>query len=116
MRTVRLAVVVFCLLGLATLEATIFGAVRGVVHDSQHLPIPSATLTLKAQDSDWVQTQKTNDSGEFEFTAVPIGNYSVTVTLQGFQQQEQVMAVRSDSSPVVHFELALASVTQKTIV
>ncbi len=117
MRTVRLLVVViFCLLQAAVLQATIFGTLRGVVHDSQHLPIPGATVTLKAQDSDWVQTQKTNESGEFEFSAVPIGNYSVTVTLQGFQQQEQVMAVRSDSSPVVHFELALASVTQKTIV
>lgn len=116
MRTVRLAVVAFCLLGLATLQATIFGTVRGVVHDSQHLPIPGATVTLKAQDSDWVQTQKTNDSGEFEFNAVPIGNYTITVMLEGFQQQEQILLVRSDSSPVLHFELALAGVTQKTVV
>jgi len=116
MRTMRLVVVIFCLMELAALQATIFGTVRGVVHDSQHLPIPGATVTLKAQDSDWVQTQKTNESGEFEFSAVPIGNYTVTVTLQGFQQQEQALAVRSDSSPVVHFELALASVTQRTVV
>jgi outer membrane cobalamin receptor len=116
MRTVRLAVVVFCLLGLATLQATIFGTVRGVVHDSQHLPVAGAMVTLKAQDSDWVQTQKTNDSGEFEFNAVPIGNYTVTVMLEGFHQQEQMLLVRSDSSPVLHFELALASVATRTVV
>ena len=116
MRTVRLAVVIFCLLQAAVLQATIFGTVRGVVHDAQHLPIPGATVTLKAQDSDWVQVQKTNDSGEFELSAVPIGNYTVTVTLEGFQQQEETLTVRSDTSPVLHFELALASVTQKTVV
>jgi len=116
MRMVRLAVVVFCLLELAGLRATIFGTVRGVVHDSQHLPIPGATVTLKAQDSDWMQVQKTTESGEFEFDAVPIGNYTVTVTLEGFQRQEQALAVRSDTSPVGHFELAVAGVTQKTLV
>ena len=116
MRTVRIAVVLSCLLAVAALHATIFGTVRGVVHDSQHLPVPGATVTLKAQDSDWTQVQKTSDNGEFEFGAVPIGNYTVTVTRDGFQQQEQTFLVRSDSSPVLHFELALASVTQKTVV
>jgi hypothetical protein len=116
MRAVRIAIAIFCLLEVAALHATIFGTVRGVVHDSQHLPVPGATVTLKAQDSDWTQVQKTNDNGEFEFGAVPIGNYTATVTRDGFQQQEQAFLVRSDSSPVLHFGLALASVTQKTVV
>ena len=116
MRTVRFAVVVFCLLELSALQATIFGTVRGVVHDSQHLPIPGATVTLQAQDSDWKQVQKTSESGELEFSAVPIGNYTVTVTLEGFQQQEQALIVKSDTSPVLHFELTLAGVTTKTVV
>ncbi len=117
MRTVRLAVLLFCLLKLAVpLQATIFGTVRGVVHDPQHRPIPDATVTLKAQDSEWTQVQKTDLNGEFEFSAVPIGNYAATVALEGFQQQEQAVVVHSDTSPVLHFELALASVTQKTVV
>jgi hypothetical protein len=116
MRIVGIVAVIFCLLELPALHATIFGTVRGVVHDAQHLPIPGATVRLKAQDSDWAQVQKTNESGEFEFSAVPIGNYTATVTLEGFQQQEQILLVKSDSSPVLHFELALAGVTQKTVV
>ena len=116
MRNARLIVGIFCLLELTALQATIFGTVRGVVHDSQHLPIPGATITLKAQDSDWTQVQKTNETGEFEFGAVPIGKYSVTVALEGFQEQQETLMVTSDSSPVLHFELALASVTQKTVV
>ena len=33
--------------------ATIFGSVRGVVHDPQHRPVPGATVVLKARDSEW---------------------------------------------------------------
>ena len=45
--------------------ATIFGSVRGVVHDPQHRPIPGAQVTLKAQNSDWTQSQDSDDNGEF---------------------------------------------------
>src|SRR5713101_603612 len=97
-------------------DATIFGLIRGIVHDPQHRPIPGASVTLKARNSDWVQTTKTNDSGEFEFAAVPIGEYVVTVAQQGFNQEQQAVVVKSDSSPVVHFALSLASVKEITVV
>ena len=51
--------------------ATIFGSVRGVVHDPQHRPIQGAHLTLKAQNSDWTQSQDSDGNGEFVFTSVP---------------------------------------------
>ena len=116
MRTTRIVVAAFCLFAVVALHATIFGRVQGLVHDAQHLPIAGATVTLKAQDSDWTQIQKSNDNGEFEFNAVPIGNYTVTVMIESFQQQEQTLLVQSDTSPVLHFELALAGVTEKTVV
>jgi hypothetical protein len=97
-------------------HATIFGTVRGIVHDPQHRPVPGARVTLKAADSDWNQTQETNDSGEFEFDAVPVGNYTVTAVLTAFQEAQQAVVVRSDTSPVLHFELALAGVKQTTVV
>src|SRR5258708_29904122 len=70
-------------------RAEIFGAVHGIVHDPQHRPIQDATVDLKAQRSDWAQHQKTNDSGEFDFSAVPFGEYTVTVTLANFQKAAQ---------------------------
>jgi TonB dependent receptor/Carboxypeptidase regulatory-like domain/TonB-dependent Receptor Plug Domain len=92
----------------ATASATIFGSVRGVVHDPQHRPIQGAHLTLKAQNSDWTRSQDSDDRGEFDFNSVPIGSYSVTVSSQGFQPIEQGVIVQSDTSPVLHFELAIA--------
>jgi len=97
-------------------RAEIFGTVRGIVHDPQHRPIPDAEVDLKAQRSDWMQHQKTNDNGEFEFSAVPLGEYTVTVTLANFQPATQSVVVTSGSSPVLHFPMELAGVSEKTVV
>ncbi len=97
-------------------SATIFGSVRGIVHDPQHRPIQGAHLTLKAQDSDWTQSQDSSDNGEFVFTSVPIGNYTVTVSSRGFQQVSQGVIVQSDTSPVLHFQLAVEGMKETIVV
>ena len=117
MRRLVVFLAILCSFFIATVaRATIFGNVKGVVHDPQHRPIQDATITLKADDSDWQQTQKTTDTGEFEFAAVPVGDYTGSVVVSGFQQQQQSVIVRSDTSPVLHFELTLATVNQTTTV
>jgi hypothetical protein len=97
-------------------KAEIFGTVHGIVHDPQHRPVQDAMVDLKAQRSDWVQHQKTNDNGEFEFSAVPLGEYTVTVTLANFKQEQQAVIVASGANPVLHFQLTLASVAASTVV
>jgi hypothetical protein len=96
--------------------SSIFGSVRGVVHDPQHRPIQGARVTLKAQNSDWTQTQDSSDSGGFEFSSVPLGNYTVTVSSKGFREMHQDAIVQSDTSPVLHFELTIASAKETVIV
>src|SRR5271169_2179493 len=100
----------------APTQAEIFGTVHGIVHDPQHRPIQDAAVDLKAQHSDWVQHEKTNDSGEFDFSAVPLGEYTVTVTVANFQTAAQNVVVGSGTSPVLHFQLELAGVSEKTVV
>ena len=73
-------------------------------------------MDLKAQRSDWVQHQKTNGDGEFEFSAVPLGEYTVTVTIANFQTAMQSVVVTSGSSPVLHFPMELAGISEKTVV
>ena len=96
--------------------ATVFGGVRGVVHDPQHRPIPGAQVQLKSATSDWSQQTETNQEGEFEFATVPIGDYILTATASGFQNLQQSVTVTSDSSPILHFPLAIASVSQTATV
>jgi hypothetical protein len=116
MRPIRTPLSLAVLIFFSSLSAfaTIFGSVRGIAHDPQHRPIQGAMVMLKAQNSTWTQSQDTNDRGEFEFRSVPIGNYTVTLSSAGFQQTQQSVIVQSDSSPVLHFQLAVAG-TQETI-
>ncbi len=116
MRAIRISLALLILFSALTAFATIFGSVRGIVHDPQHRPIQGAMVMLKAQNSDWSQSQDSNDKGEFEFRSVPMGNYTVTVSSQGFQQMQQTVIVHSDTSPVLHFELAVAGGKETVVV
>jgi hypothetical protein len=107
MRRVTIALLVISLIPSAAF-ASIFGSVRGVVHDPQHRPIQGAHITLKAKNSDWTQSQDSSDTGEFNFTSVPLGDYTVMVSSHGFQQMQQDVIVQSDTSPVLHFGLVVA--------
>src|SRR6202522_387582 len=105
-----------CLFSAFSLHATIFGKIQGIVHDPQHRPIAGASVKLEAITSSWSQTTQTDDNGEFLFTSVPVGDYKITVTQPKFDTTEQTVTVASNSSPILHFQLAIASVNQTTIV
>src|SRR5258706_16243554 len=105
----------FLFLGVPLL-ATVFGTVRGIVHDPQHRPIVDATVTLKAKSSDYTQTLQTDAEGQFHFDAVPLGEYRVTVSQQGFATQEEMVTVLSGTAPILHFELRLPTQAQSVIV
>src|SRR6266481_1738317 len=86
-----------------------YGAIRGVVHDPQHRPIQNTMVMLKAKSSDWAKSVTTDATGEFQFNAVPLGDYSVSVASQGFAQTSQDVTVISGTVPVVHFLLKVAT-------
>jgi hypothetical protein len=112
MRSWKIALFVLAA-GLVSLSfASIFGSIRGIIHDPQHRPIQGARVTLKAKSSDWTQSQDSRDGGEFDFTSVPLGNYSVTVSSKGFRDMHEEVIVRSDTSPVLHFELPIAAANE----
>ncbi len=96
--------------------ATPFGTVRGIVHDPKHRPISAAQVVLKADDSDYTRSVTTNDTGDFEFDSVPIGHYTITVTVGGFASQQQRITVLSGTAPILHLELQLASQTESITV
>src|SRR5260370_41245510 len=112
--TWKLVAVLFFLVAPAL--ATIFGTIRGIVHDPQHRPVADATVTLKAKNSDYLQPLRTDAEGGFHFDAVPLGEYAVTVSQVGFATQEQNVTVLSGTAPILHFELRLPSQTQSVTV
>src|ERR1700733_602475 len=93
-----------------------FGKIQGIVHDPQHRPIAGATVALKATTSDYTQTTQTDADGQFEFSAVTVGDYTVTVSQPGFDGMVQTVTVTSGSAPILHFQLRLTPVSQTTTV
>src|SRR3984893_14028035 len=116
MRTLCLFVVFYLVVLDSISNATIFGSVRGVVHDSQHRPILDVQVTLKAKDSAFTLTTQTDVNGDFHFDAVPVAEYVITASKADFASFEQAVTVLSGTAPVLHFELQLASQTQSITV
>jgi outer membrane receptor protein involved in Fe transport len=100
----------------STVLGTIFGTVRGIVHDPQHRPVSGATVTLQAKESALTQTFQTGDDGQFHFDAVPLGSYVVTVSQAGFEPGQQNVTVLSGTAPILHFELHLQAQIQSVTV
>jgi len=93
--------------------ASIFGTVRGIVHDVQHRPISGAHLQLQAKDSDWKREALSDNDGKFQFDAVPAGDYTIRISRDGFREYSADLAVLADSAPLRHFPLELASASEK---
>lgn len=110
--TVPVRSLTFCLAFTSILHAAIFGRVQGLVHDPQHRPISGAAVTLHAANSDFSQSVQSDSNGEFSFINVPVGDYRISVGQSGFAASEQNVTVTSGSSPVLHFQLTIAPLSQ----
>ncbi|MGH9370432.1 MAG: TonB-dependent receptor domain-containing protein [Vicinamibacterales bacterium] len=83
------------------------GSILGAVVDSSRAALPGASITVTNLDTGLVQTATADATGNFEILALPIGPYSVTVSLPGFktwQLERLVLSVgeRSRVSPVLN--------------
>jgi len=110
-RDICLGLALFLFFG-ALARATIFGNVRGIVHDPQHRPVGGAQVTMRARASEWSETTQTGPEGDFEFLAVPLGEYIVAITARGFSPLETNLTVASSSAPILHFPLKLPVMKQ----
>jgi outer membrane receptor protein involved in Fe transport len=108
LRRLILLCVVSLLLG-GNVFATVFGTVRGIVHDPQHRPMADIKIVLAAKDSNYTVTATTDAEGQFHFDAVPLGEYTVTISDPAFVPETRSVTVLSGSAPILHFELHLAS-------
>jgi outer membrane receptor protein involved in Fe transport len=115
MRGILYAFVAIFLFAAAAI-ATVFGTVRGIVHDAQHRPIPGSEVVLKDQSSDYTQKMQSDANGEFHFDAVPLGTYTITVTHASFAGEAQIVTVLSGTAPILHFELQIASQAESVTV
>ena len=67
---------------------TYLGGLRGSVRDPGGV-VPKAEITLINEATNTRRTTTSNDVGEYVFTNVPPGTYSVRVSMQGFRTREE---------------------------
>ena len=89
--------------------ATIFAQLHGIVHDPQHRPIQAAQITLKATTSAFTLTTQTAPDGSFALPSIPLGDYTILITAPNFAPSTQTLTLASNTTPILHIELALAS-------
>ncbi len=65
------------------------GAINGVVKDTKGALVRGAMVTLTNIDTNLTQHYKTDANGEYFFSPIKIGHYSVSATAQGFQTTTQ---------------------------
>ena len=108
----KLAALGLLLFSASIARATVFSQLQGVVHDPQHRPLTDAHITLAAAHSAFTLSTDTNSEGSFTLPNVPLGDYTVTVTHPGFATLQQSLTLHSGTTPILHFQLQLASVSQ----
>ena len=82
----------------ATAQQTL-GGITGTVMDSSGAVLSGATVDLVSDNTQLERSQKTNGSGSYDFVDLPIGSYTLTFSLNGFETQKipsiQVQAYRT---------------------
>src|SRR5882762_4386234 len=108
--------VIFALSFAVTCLATVFGTVRGIVHDPQHRPVSGIQVVIKAKNSEFTQETHTDDAGQFHFDAIPLGEYIVTISDSSLVADAQSIAVLSGTAPILHFELRIPTQNETVVV
>lgn len=59
--------------------------IQGLVTDATGAVIPGAAVTLTNRDTGVTSTIQTNETGNYSYPQVPVGNYDLSCQLEGFK-------------------------------
>ncbi len=93
------------------------GSISGTVQDTSAAAMPGVQITLTNDDTGRVVTQKSGAAGEYSFSPLKIGHYSLAAELKGFQRVEHThVSLDVQQRVVVDFELPPGQMTQTVTV
>lgn len=93
------------------------GNLTGRVVDAQGAAIPGTTVTALNENTGYIRTVTSDESGIYRLSALPIGSYTLTVELAGFTRVERkTVPVNVGQTVSLDFELTLASVQESVTV
>jgi len=62
------------------------GEIRGTVADEEGAPLPGVAITAKSSSLQGIRNAVTDQTGKFRLPLLPIGNYSLTFEIRGFEK------------------------------
>lgn len=93
------------------------GSILGTVRDTSGAVIPGAKVTLTNEDTGVSETTISASVGEYTFSPVKIGHYSVSAEFKGFQRVEHTrVTVDVQQRVLVNFVLPPGQTTQTVLV
>ncbi|HEY1648762.1 MAG TPA: TonB-dependent receptor [Terracidiphilus sp.] len=96
---------------------TNYGAVRGMVTDSSGATLANASVLVLNEQTKIVRSTVTNTGGEYLFTALDPGTYTLTVTASGFSKlQQKAILVGIGTTQTVDATMKTGDVTTEIVV
>jgi hypothetical protein len=86
------------------------GTVRGTVLDATGAAVPAAKVTLTNQETNVSRESESSQVGVYEFPAVPIGSYKLTVQAQGFKRYEGTFTLQAGQTAMIDPSLEVGTV------
>ncbi|HEV2834562.1 MAG TPA: carboxypeptidase-like regulatory domain-containing protein, partial [Pyrinomonadaceae bacterium] len=90
---------------------------QGTVTDAKGAVIPNATVTVRNKSTSFERTTQTDSDGNYQVAALPVGNYTIEVKVQGFKTQvaDQV-TVEVAKTVTQNFQLDVGAISEQVLV
>ncbi|MGC2527370.1 MAG: carboxypeptidase-like regulatory domain-containing protein, partial [Candidatus Acidiferrum sp.] len=75
------------LAGAPVLRAQVSASLAGVIRDPSGARIAGASITVTNVETGAARPSVTDDAGRYEVLALPVGEYKISVSKAGFQEQ-----------------------------
>ncbi len=105
------AVTVFATAALASAQTTT-GTISGHVADSQGLPLPGVTVNAQSTNLQGIRTVTTSENGDYIFTGLPSGTYTITFELSGFAKEQKTVDLAPTQVLPLNAALGVAGLTE----
>jgi hypothetical protein len=90
---------------------------QGTVTDSKGAVIPNAAVTVRNKATSTERTVQTDSDGNYQVAALPVGNYTVEVKVQGFKTQVADQVTLEVAKTIVqNFQLDVGAVSEQVLV
>jgi Carboxypeptidase regulatory-like domain/TonB dependent receptor len=104
--TTLLVVLAVILIACVTAWAGVTGSISGTVIDATGSLVPNAQVTATEVNTNAVFKTATNAAGNFEFLALPVGQYRLEVQASGFKTYERI-GITLDTNDALKLDVTL---------